>query len=182
MKRSLMSNSGLTLVELMVVMGLLAAAFLSSTPLFNQLLAAWQVEAVSQAFMHSAQRARALSLNEEKPVFMRPRESNDWSAGWNIWIGQEIVFTQIPDPQVVVAWELLKPQQGFREKALRSSQSVSQLSFERGYFGQLSSGGFLANRLIWRSQLYPAIQRHVILGPGGRWRLCNPKHMTCSDS
>ena len=52
MKRSLMSNSGLTLVELMVVMGLLAAAFLSSTPLFNQLVAAWQVEAISQAFMH----------------------------------------------------------------------------------------------------------------------------------
>jgi len=182
MRRHLNLSAGLSLLELLLVIALLSVGFLSFTQLVGPIVADWRLVAVSQAFIQSAQRARALSLRHQQLVLMHPIHGKRWDDGWELVLDHQVIYRYQPSPQVAVAWDQLKPNQGFREKVLHQKEWVAELQFENGYFAHLSSGGFLANRIIWRDRSYPERLVHVILGPGGRWRICKPSLASCSDS
>ncbi|MFM8152167.1 MAG: hypothetical protein ACKN8Y_02235, partial [Polynucleobacter victoriensis] len=74
--------------------------------------------------------------------------------------------------QVQIAIHLLKDSQQFTD--MSAPKKARHISFLHGEPALLHNGGFVANRIIWQHKSYPELMRHVILGPGGRWRICDP--------
>mgnify|MGYP003335882646 FL=1 len=74
--------------------------------------------------------------------------------------------------RVQVANHLLKDSQQFTD--MSAPNKARHISFHNGQPALLNNGGFVANRIIWQHKSHSALMRHVILGPGGRWRICDP--------
>ena len=78
-----------------------------------------------------------------------------------------------------MAHDSLKESQQFTD--MSAPNKARHISFEAGKAALLNNGGFVANRIIWQHSAYSDMQRHLILGPGGRWRVCDPSkdHQKC---
>lgn len=48
------------------------------------------------------------------------------------------------------------------------------IAFNAAGAAKTAHGGFVANRLILGHERYPHLERQLILGSGGRWRICDP--------
>ena len=122
---------------------------------------------------------------------MRPIQGNDWGQGWlietnHLHLHQQqqhhrvTVLKRYPSNEqqsaihfIKIPQELLKTSQQFTDTS--SPQKAKHLTFKNGQAAKLHNGGFVANRIIWQHLYYPELIRHIILGPGGRWRVCQPK-------
>jgi type IV fimbrial biogenesis protein FimT len=181
------STKGFTLIEVLICLGMMAAMSAIAAHLFNQEIALLQLDEVSQAFIQDAQLARQLSRQINQTVTLKPlgnTEFRDWSDGWEI---TQDVFSsgaalktlkQYPlhgghlKDRIQVAHDSLKDSQQFTD--MSAPHKARHISFESGNVALLRNGGFVANRIIWQHRQHPKLQMHVILGPGGRWRSCNP--------
>ena len=189
-----LSTKGFTLIEVLICLGMMAAMSGIAAHLFSQQIALLQLDEVSQAFIQDAQLARQLSRQTNQTVTLKPlghSEFRDWSYGWEIT--QDVfssekafkTFKQYPlhgghlKGRIQVAQNSLKDSQQFTD--MSAPHKARHLSFESGNIAVLRNGGFVANRIIWQHRQYPKLQMHVILGPGGRWRSCNPNrdHQKC---
>jgi type IV fimbrial biogenesis protein FimT len=181
------SKKGFTLIEVLICLAMMAAVSAIAANLFNQQIALLQLNEVSQAFIQDAQLARQLSKQKNVTVTLKPLSSSefrDWSNGWEITQGvfssEEVFKTLKQYPlhghhlkgRVQIARDSLKDSQQFTD--MSAPNKARHISFESGNIALLRNGGFVANRIIWQHQQYPNLQMHVILGPGGRWRSCNP--------
>jgi type IV fimbrial biogenesis protein FimT len=181
------SKKGFTLIEVLICLAMMAAVSAIAANLFNQQIALLQLNEVSQAFIQDAQLARQLSKQKNVTVTLKPLSSSefrDWSNGWEITQGvfssEEVFKTLKQYPlhghhlkgRVQIAHDSLKDSQQFTD--MSAPNKARHISFESGNIALLRNGGFVANRIIWQHQQYPNLQMHVILGPGGRWRSCNP--------
>ena len=164
--------------------------------LFNRQIAELQLRRVVHSFIQDAQLSRQYSRSKNVEITMRPIQVNNWGEGWQI---QENYFgkNQKTIPTLLKSYSLksnqliglihipevlLKPSQQFTDmSALHKSR---HLSFKNGQMALLKNGGFVANRIIWQHTQFPDLIRHIILGPGGRWRTCNPKedNQACSSN
>jgi type IV fimbrial biogenesis protein FimT len=185
--RASISSKGFTLIEALICLAMMAAMSGIAAHLFSQQIALLQLDEVSQAFIQDAQLARQLSRQTDKTVTIKPLGSNefrDWSSGWEIT--QDVFSTEEP-PRILkqyplhgghlkgriqVAHDSLKDSQQFTD--MSAPHKARHISFESGNVALLRNGGFVANRIIWQHRHYPKLKMHVILGPGGRWRSCNP--------
>ncbi len=181
------SSKGFTLIEVLICLAMMAVMSAITAHLFSQQIALLQLDEVSQAFIQDAQLARQLSRQTDKTVTLKPLGSNefrDWSYGWEItqdvFSSEEAFKTLKQYPlhgshlkgRIQVAHDLLKDSQQFTD--MSAPHKARHISFESGNVAVLRNGGFVANRIIWQNRQYPKLQIHVILGPGGRWRSCNP--------
>ena len=181
------STKGFTLIEVLICLGMMAAMSAITAHLFSQQIALLQLDEVSQAFIQDAQLARQLSKQTNKTVTLKPlgnTEFRDWSDGWeitqNIFSSKEIFKTLKQYPlhgghlkgRIQIAQDSLKDSQQFTD--MSAPHKARHISFQSGNVALLRNGGFVANRIIWQHRQYPKLQMHVILGPGGRWRSCNP--------
>ena len=181
------SSKGFTLIEVLICLAMMAVMSAITAHLFSQQIALLQLDEVSQAFIQDAQLARQLSRQTDKTVTLKPLGSNefrDWSYGWEIT--QDVFSTEEPrrilkqyplhgghlKGRIQVAHDSLKDSQQFTD--MSAPHKARHISFESGNVAVLRNGGFVANRIIWQNRQYPKLQMHVILGPGGRWRSCNP--------
>ena len=181
------SKNGFTLIEVLICLAMMATISAIAAHLFNQQIALLQLDEVSQAFIQDAQLARQLSRQIDKTVTLKPLGSNefrDWSYGWEIT--QDVFSSKEPlkilkqyplhgghlKGRIQVAHDSLKDSQQFTD--MSAPHKARHISFESGNVALLRNGGFVANRIIWQHRQYPKLQMHVILGPGGRWRSCNP--------
>jgi prepilin-type N-terminal cleavage/methylation domain-containing protein len=55
-----------------------------------------------------------------------------------------------------------------------TTDKFKHISFNPAGGAQMKNGGLIANRLIFSSREYPDIQQQVIMGAGGRLRICTP--------
>lgn len=176
---------GFSLVEMMVCIMVIGLLMGLSTHLFQREMAILQLQRVAHSFIDDAQLSRQYSRVLSTAIAMRPLQTNDWRHGWQIQVWDESRdresetlkqfafktagldnFIQIPEAQ-------LKATQQFTD--ISSPLKSRQIIFKNGQIALLHNGGFVANRIIWQHTHYPDMQRHLILGPGGRWRICNPK-------
>ena len=181
------SSKGFTLIEVLICLAMMAAMSGIAAHLFSEQIALLQLDEVSQAFIQDAQLARQLSRQADKTVTLKPlghAEFRDWSDGWEIT--QDVFSTEEPlkilkqyplhgghlKGRIQVAHDSLKDSQQFTD--MSAPHKARHISFESGNIALLRNGGFVANRIIWQHRQYPKLQMHVILGPGGRWRSCNP--------
>jgi type IV fimbrial biogenesis protein FimT len=181
------SSKGFTLIEVLICLAMMAVMSAITAHLFSQQIALLQLDEVSQAFIQDAQLARQLSRQTDKTVTLKPLGSNefrDWSYGWeitqNVFSIEEPlkILKQYPlhgghlKGRIQVAHDSLKDSQQFTD--MSAPHKARHISFESGNVAVLRNGGFVANRIIWQHRQHPQLQMHVILGPGGRWRSCNP--------
>jgi type IV fimbrial biogenesis protein FimT len=181
------SSKGFTLIEVLICLGMVAAMSGVAAHLFSQQIALLQLDEVSQAFIQDAQLARQLSRQIDKTMTLKPlgrTEFRDWSDGWEIiqdvfsTEGSMKILKQYPlhgghlKGRIQVAHDSLKDSQQFTD--MSAPHKARHISFQSGNVAVLRNGGFVANRIIWQHRQFPRLQMHVILGPGGRWRSCNP--------
>ena len=179
-------KTGFTLIEVLIctfLIGIIASTFVE---LFGYQIAEQQLNEVTHAFIQDAQLARQLSRQLNKKITLQPLNQEDphnWSHGWAITRSTRTFkeFAQIKtyslnqhhlNAQVQVAHHLLKDSQQFTD--MSAPNKARHISFQNGQPALLNNGGFVANRIIWQHKSYSALMRHVILGPGGRWRICDP--------
>lgn len=189
-----LSTKGFTLIEVLVCLAMMAAMSGIAAHLLGQQIALLQLDEVSHAFIQDAQLARQLSRQTNQTVTLKPlghSEFRDWSYGWEItqdvFSSEEAFKTLKQYPlhgghlkgRIQVAQNSLKDSQQFTD--MSAPHKARHLSFESGNIAVLHNGGFVANRIIWQHRQYPHLQMHIILGPGGRWRSCNPNrdHQKC---
>jgi type IV fimbrial biogenesis protein FimT len=181
------STKGFTLIEILICLAMIAAMSAITAHLFSQQIALLQLNEVSQAFIQDAQLARQLSRQTDKTVTLKPlgcSEFRDWSHGWEITQdvfsteGSMKILKQYPlhgshlKGRIQIAHDSLKDSQQFTD--MSAPHKARHISFQSGNVAVLRNGGFVANRIIWQHRQHPHLQMHVILGPGGRWRSCNP--------
>ncbi len=180
------STKGFTLIEVLICLAMMAAMSGIAAHLFSEQIALLQLDEVSQAFIQDAQLARQLSRQTNQTVTLKPlgrSEFRDWSYGWEITqdvFSSEAFKTLKQYPlhgghlkgRIQIAHDSLKDSQQFTD--MSAPHKARHISFQSGNVALLRNGGFVANRIIWQHRQYPKLQMHVILGPGGRWRSCNP--------
>ena len=143
---------------------------------FTEQVAIHHLDNLANRFIQDAQLARQKSLQLGTQVSMKPLMKVNvftWSAGWEIKADQLLVQSRINHSPIQVAEDLLKPTHQFTD--MSAPLKARHLTFRNGQPALLHNGGFVANRIIWRHSSYPELIRHIILGPGGRWRICNPQ-------
>jgi type IV fimbrial biogenesis protein FimT len=107
---------------------------------------------------------------------MVPHNGQHWSDGWIITSGcgeKHIKAACLPKPWLSQGgiFPLYFKNPGFSDP--HSQQKGIQ--FNAAGAAKTGQGGFVANRLILGHRHYSDLERQLILGSGGRWRICNPE-------
>jgi type IV fimbrial biogenesis protein FimT len=160
--------NGHTLLEMMVVVAIVAIMASMGVPLLQQQLAEREVETVARRFIQHAQFARqAALLGDGLTVQIVPIEQK-WSQGW------QVVQTEIQ--QVLLSQGDITPVAIDERSSGFGGPNGQQKRIGFDAFGaaKSQSGGFVANRMVFRHQHAQGVERHAILSSGGRWRLCDP--------
>jgi type IV fimbrial biogenesis protein FimT len=161
------AENGHTLLEMMAVVAIVAIVASMGAPLLQQQLAEREVETVALRFIQHAQFARQAALFSGAHIHIAPLEYQ-WSRGWKViqTVMQQVVLSQGDIAPV----EVDERSSGFAGP----NGQQKQIGFDVFGSAKSQSGGFVANRMVFRHQHAVGVERHAILSSGGRWRLCNP--------
>jgi type IV fimbrial biogenesis protein FimT len=168
--------NGHTLLEMMAVVAMVAMMASIGAPLLQQQLAHREVENVARRFIQHAQFARQAALfGNGLAVQIEPVE-HQWSRGWRVIQAEMQSQTVASMQQVLLSQGDIAPVE-IDERSSGFAGPNGQhkrIGFDAFGSAKSQSGGFVANRMVFRHQHAPGIERHAILSSGGRWRLCDP--------
>ena len=160
--------NGYTLLEMMAVVAMVAIMASIGAPLLQEQLARREVENVARRFIQHAQFARQAALfGDGLGVQIVPVE-HQWSLGWQV-IQTEMQQVLLSQGDIAPV-EVDERSSGFGGP----NGQHKQIGFDAFGSAKSQSGGFVANRMVFRHQHARGIERHAILSSGGRWRLCDP--------
>ena len=148
-----------------------------SMPLLQQQVAAREINTVARRFIAHAHFARQQALHLGEPVQLTPHSDDEWEVGWVIrsgclgkqsqghcpkrhWFSQGRIY---PIYFKTGGKQFIDPHSGKRG-----------ILFNAAGAAKTAQGGFVANRLILGHAKDASLERHLILGSGGRWRICDP--------
>ena len=160
----------------MAVLLIIAIAAMFTMPLIYEQVATREIMAVARKWIGHAQFARQQAFLAGESVRMAPSSKDDWSQGWVIkqdcskqkgaLCAQRVLISQGKiDP--IFFWNGSKQ---FRDP----HTGELGIAFNAAGAAKTAQGGFVANRLILSHSRKPGLERHLILGSGGRWRICDP--------
>jgi type IV fimbrial biogenesis protein FimT len=195
-------------VSLIAILMLFSGQFFMNQ--LKQYSAAAIVKATALGFIQDVQLAKTLATSLQKPVTITPRCFNSWDTGWRVFVNSNMQFDNQQD-NILVRFALkevttippkgIKPPSGnqFSDVSLKylfsqcqfalttppiqADSQTKHLSFNPLGAAQTKNGGFVANRLVFWSKEYSQVTYQVILGAGGRLRLCQPSKINpqCSN-
>ena len=168
---------GFSLLELMAVMLIIAIAAMMTMPLLHEQIAAREIDTIARRFIAHAHFARQQALHLGQPVRLAPISEERWEAGWVVKSGcigksvhagciEKLWFSQADIEPVYFksgGKQFIDPNSGKRGILFNAAGSAKTVQ-----------GGFVANRLILGHGRVPELERQMILGSGGRWRICDP--------
>jgi len=168
---------GFSLLELMAVILIIAIMAMMTMPLLQEQIAAREVETIARRFIAHAQFARQQALYLGQSAHIVPRSQDQWEAGWIVQsgcIGKSVKaactsrqwFSQASIEPVYF--------KGGGKQFIDPNSGKKGILFNAAGAAKTAHGGFVANRLILGHLRVPSIERQMILGSGGRWRICNP--------
>jgi type IV fimbrial biogenesis protein FimT len=168
--------SGHTLLEMMAVVAIVTIMASIGAPLLQQQLAHREVENVARRFIQHAQFARQAALfGNGHAVQMVPLEKQ-WSRGWRVIQTEMHPHATRSMQQVLLSQGDIAPVE-IDERSSGFAGPNGQhkrIGFDAFGAAKSQSGGFVANRVVFRHENGLGIERHAILSSGGRWRLCDP--------
>ncbi len=173
------TESGGSLLELMAVVLLIAIMAVMSMPLLQNGMAVRQIDTIARRFIVHAQFARGQALMLGIPIQIAPITDKLWDEGW-------VVKNACSDKRASSA---CVERYWFSQGDIApiyfkggGKQFIDPHSGKRGILfnaagaAKTGQGGFVANRLILGHEQDPSLERQLILGSGGRWRICDPVH------
>jgi type IV fimbrial biogenesis protein FimT len=168
--------NGHTLLEMMAVVAMVAIMSSIGAPLLQQQLARRDVENVARRFIQHAQFARQAALFGDGLIVQIEPVEHQWSRGWRVVQTETQSQTAVSMQQVLLSQGDIAPVEIDERKSGFGGPNGQrkQIGFDAFGSAKSQSGGFVANRIVFRHQHAPGIERHAILSSGGRWRLCDP--------
>ena len=160
----------------MAVLLIVAIAATVTIPLIYEQVAIREIESVARKWIGHAQFARQRALMMGEAVRIAPYSQGDWDQGWLI---QQVCTNKKEsecDPQVLLSQGKIEPIffRGGAKQFRDPHSGESGILFNAAGAAKTAQGGFVANRLILSHSRRPGLERHLVLGSGGRWRICNP--------
>ena len=149
-------------------------------PLLHEQMASREIDLIARRFIAHAQFARAQALVMGAPVHITPSNGHLWEEGWIVSTVSGICDHSKDGgsctnrnwmSQGGIAPIYFK---GGGKQFIDPHTSKRGISFNAAGAAKSAKGGFVANRLILGHDLNPKLERHLILGSGGRWRICDP--------
>ena len=169
--------NGYTLLEMMAVVAIVAIMASMGAPLLQQQLAQREVENVARRFIQHAQFARQAALLGGGVSIQIVPLKQQWSRGWRVIQTEMQPQTAASVQQVLLSQGVISPVEVDERSSGFAGPNGQQKQIRFDAFGSAKSqsGGFVANRMVFRHENARGIERHAILSSGGRWRLCDPR-------
>jgi type IV fimbrial biogenesis protein FimT len=177
LKSEINQQSGFSLLELMAVVLIIAIVAMMTMPLLQEQIAAREIDTIARRFITHAHFARQQAIYLGQPVRLTPSSGDDWESGWVVksgCIGKSVSTSCIEKPWFAQA--SIEPIyfKGGGKQFIDPHSGKKGILFNAAGAAKTAQGGFVANRLILGHDRAPALERQMILGSGGRWRICNP--------
>jgi type IV fimbrial biogenesis protein FimT len=170
-------RSGFSLLELMAVVLIIAITAMMTMPLLQEQIAAREIDSIARRFIAHAHFARQQALHLGQPVHLVPISGDQWEKGWIVksgCISKPVKVGCINKPwfsQGSIDPIYFK---GGGKQFIDPHSGKKGVLFNAAGAAKTAQGGFVANRLILGHSRAPEIERQMILGSGGRWRICDP--------
>lgn len=171
------SQLGFSLLELMAVVLMIAITAMMTMPLLHEQIAAREIETIARRFIAHAHFARQQALHLGQPVRLLPKSGDGWEAGWVVksgCIGKLVKVDCIDKPWFSQASIDPVYFKGGGKQFIDPNSGKRGILFNAAGAAKTAQGGFIANRLILGHTRVPSLERQMILGSGGRWRICDP--------
>ena len=146
-------------------------------PLLQKQIATREIESLARRFISHTQFTRQQALYLGEPVQIEPIIDGKWEMGWTVTSGcigkssQSVCNSKVWFSQGKTAPIFFK--RGDRH-FIDPHTGKTGILFNAAGAAKMAQGGFVANRLILGHQKILSLERHLILGSGGRWRICDP--------
>jgi len=161
----------------MAVVLMTAITAMMTMPLFQEQIAAREIETIARRFIAHAHFARHQALYLGQPVRLLPNSGDGWEAGWAVksgCIGKLVKVDCIDKPWLSQASIDPVYFKGGGKQFIDPNSGKRGILFNAAGAAKTAQGGFIANRLILGHTRVPSLERQMILGSGGRWRICDP--------
>jgi type IV fimbrial biogenesis protein FimT len=170
-------QTGFSLLELMAVVLIVAAMAVATMPLLHRQIAIREIESVARRFIAHAHFARQQALHLGGPVIVTPHNELSWDEGWIIKSG--CIAKSIMANCLEKTWfaqGTIHPVyfKGSGKQFIDPHSGKRGILFNAAGAAKTGQGGFVANRLILGHLRDASLERQLILGSGGRWRICDP--------
>ncbi|QWE16904.1 GspH/FimT family pseudopilin [Polynucleobacter sp. AP-Nino-20-G2] len=175
------NERGGSLLELMAVVLLVAIMAVMSMPALQHHMTTREIDTIARRFITHAQFARGQALTLGIPIQIAPITGNLWDEGWvvkNACTDKRASATCVERywfSQGDIAPIYFK---GGGKQFIDPHSSKRGILFNAAGAAKTGQGGFVANRLILGHEQDSSLERQLILGSGGRWRICDPQRDT----
>jgi type IV fimbrial biogenesis protein FimT len=162
------SQIGASLLELMAALLIIAILATITMPLLQEQIAVREIDALARRFIAHAHFARQQALHLGQSVRMMPHLERSWDDGWIVVSGQQ--------NKPWISQGKIEPLffRGGGRQWIDPHTKQLGIGFNAAGAAKSTQGGFVANRLILGHSRVPGLERQLILGSGGRWRICDP--------
>jgi len=176
------SATGMTLIELMVTLVVLAVMLAIAAPNFATFQRNSELTSTANSFIAALSAARAEAMKRQLDAYVFPGSpaspSEDWNGGWFVFIDTNNDQTYTAGTDIIIQVQ----------NTLPSSISASGLVDGTRHYARFSGAGFL-RKLDGSFGLTTSIDfsnasetRKVIAAPAGRFRVCKPADAGCNTT
>ncbi|MCF8166053.1 MAG: GspH/FimT family pseudopilin [Rhodoferax sp.] len=162
----------------MAVVLIIAILAISTLPLLHEQIAAREIDMIARRFITHAQFARAQAFVLGAPVRITPLNGGLWDEGWivkNVCDSRQLKSICI-ERHWISQGDLAQVYfKGGGRQFIDPHTSKRGIMFNAAGAAKTAQGGFVANRLILGHDRDSRLERQLILGSGGRWRICDPR-------
>ena len=168
---------GGSLLELTAVVLIIAIMAVSAMPMLHEQMAAREIDIIARRFIAHAHFARVQAFTLGTTVQITPLTGNLWDEGWVV--KSTCSYRQLQTNCIERFWFSqgdIAPAyfKGGGKQFMDPHSSKRGIAFNAAGAAKTAQGGFVANRLILGHNRDPRLERQLVLGSGGRWRICDP--------
>ncbi|QWE22897.1 hypothetical protein FD975_01430 [Polynucleobacter sp. AP-Jannik-300A-C4] len=170
-------ESGGSLLELMAVVLLIAIMAVMSMPLLQNGMAVRQIDTIARRFIVHAQFARGQALMLGIPTQIAPITDKLWDEGWVVKnaCSEKRASSACVERRWFSQGDIAPIYfKGGGKQFIDPHSGKRGILFNAAGAAKTGQGGFVANRLILGHEQVASLERQLILGSGGRWRICDP--------
>jgi type IV fimbrial biogenesis protein FimT len=151
---------------MMAVLLIIAIMTVLMIPILQEQIAVREIDTIARRFITHAHFARQQALHLGQPARIAPHIQGSWDQGWAVASQDRVWLTQGAIEPVFF--------RGGGRHFVDPHTGKSGIGWNAAGAAKTAQGGFIANRLILGHRRSAGLERQLILGSGGRWRICDP--------